>query len=344
MADLHVRELHPGFGAEVEGLDPQIPLDDETCRQLRNLFDERGVLLFRKLDIDLPFQKYLAHMLIGQDAPQPEAGGEGQEKDQRRDFMFVSNREPGGGAPYGRLLFHCDMMWSETPHQALSLYGVDVEEPTVPTLFASMAHGWDTLPADLRARVEGLHAVHGHDTTYPNRGADENVLESVFDQPKTTTTEARPSSPTHRPDAVVRVPAGDPEDRGALTGGERGAAGGAVRAPLRPRERVPARLAQGRPGDLGQRSRCSMRGRTSASTGPLVRSARCSPRFPSRSTRRCSRSSASSRSADADGIPQPRGAIDRLIIVPSDSRAGVAEKLWPECLPEQYHGLLPRLR
>jgi taurine dioxygenase len=199
MADLQVRELHPGFGAEVEGLDPQIPLDEETCRRLRDLLDERGVLVFRNLDIDQAFQKYLAHMLIGQEVPQSEPGAEGRAGDERRDFMFVSNRETGGGAPYGRLLFHCDMMWSETPHQALSLYGVEVEEPSVPTLFASMAHGWDTLPADLRARVEGLHAVHGHDTTYPNRGADEDVLESVFDQAKTTTTEvARPHPRTGR--------------------------------------------------------------------------------------------------------------------------------------------------
>ena len=69
---LQVRELHPGFGAEVAGLRPEIPLDDETCGQLRELFDERGLLVFRDLDIDPSFQRYLAHMLIGQEAP-PEA-------------------------------------------------------------------------------------------------------------------------------------------------------------------------------------------------------------------------------------------------------------------------------
>jgi taurine dioxygenase len=113
--------------------------------------------------------------------------------------MFVSNKEPGGGAPYGRLLFHCDMMWSERPHQALSLYGVDVEQPNVPTMFVSMGHGWDTLPDGLRTRVEHLHAVHGHDATYPNRGGDDDVIDSVFEQPKKTTTlVARPHPRTGR--------------------------------------------------------------------------------------------------------------------------------------------------
>jgi taurine dioxygenase len=155
--------------------------------------------VFRDLDIDQSFQRYLAHMLIGQEPPADPAQGKSPDGATRREFMLVSNKEPGGGAPYGRLLFHCDMMWSERPHQALSLYGVDVEQPNVPTLFVSMGHGWDTLPDDLRARVEHLHAVHGHDATYPNRGGGDDVIDSVFEQPKKTTTlVARPHPRTGR--------------------------------------------------------------------------------------------------------------------------------------------------
>ena len=223
--DLQVRELHPGFGAEVAGLRPEIPLDDDTVRQLRELFDERGLLVFPDLDIEAPFQRYLAHVLIGQEPPADPAPGTSPDEAARRQFMFVSNKEPGGGAPYGRLLFHCDMMWSERPHQALSLYGVDVEQPNVPTLFVSMGHGWDTLPDDLRTRVEPLHAVHGHDATYPNRGGDDDVIDSVFEQPKKTTTPVALSASVYRSDDVVRVAAGDARDRGALTGRQRGDAG-----------------------------------------------------------------------------------------------------------------------
>ena len=105
------------------------------------------------------------------------------------DQFYVSNKRPDGGAPYGRLLFHSDTMWSDAPIKVLSLYAVDVEQPAVPTVFASTVQGWNTLPEDLRARVEGLHATHGHDDRYPEREMDDDdVLRMTFEQAKTATT------------------------------------------------------------------------------------------------------------------------------------------------------------
>jgi alpha-ketoglutarate-dependent taurine dioxygenase len=46
-----------------------------------------------------------------------------------------------------------------------------------------MAHGWATLPDDLRARVEGLEARHGHEHYYPNRGGDDDVIDSYYEDP-----------------------------------------------------------------------------------------------------------------------------------------------------------------
>jgi taurine dioxygenase len=174
MSKLEVRDLGPVFGAEVLGLEPRIPLDAETCQTLRKLFDERQLLLFRDLDIDIAFQTYLSGMLIGQ------AGATGEPDAPLREYM-VSNKEPGAGAPYGRLLFHSDMMWRTDLSQLLSLYGVQVEQPAAPTLFVSTAHAWKTLPDDLRARAEGRFAVHGQDATYQDRaGGDADVLTSTF--------------------------------------------------------------------------------------------------------------------------------------------------------------------
>ena len=73
---------------------------------------------------------------------------------------MISNREEKAAAPFGRLLFHCDGMWSPEPYEMLSLYGVEVEQPTHPTLFASAVNAWEILPDDLRARLDGLHALH----------------------------------------------------------------------------------------------------------------------------------------------------------------------------------------
>src|SRR5262249_28089408 len=150
----------------------------ETLRQLRKLFDERGVLVFPDLDIDRAYQEYLVFTLVGQPPPAEPSGSD--DDDTADPVTFVSKKEEGGNAPYGRLPFPCDSMWAKEPHPSISLYGVEVEEPPVPTMFVSMGHAWDTLPDELRHRVEGLEARHGHDHYYPNRGGDDDVIDTYF--------------------------------------------------------------------------------------------------------------------------------------------------------------------
>ncbi len=184
MSQLKIRELHPALGAEVEGLVPSIPLDDETIAELRAAFDDRGVLLFRDLDIDEDFQRYLVFTLIGEQPP-----AERQERLHRDGPMLVSNKHEGGAAPYGRLLFHCDTMWAEHPQPIISLYGVKVEQPTAPTMFVSMRQGYESLPDDLRARVATLRARHGQEEGgYPNRGGDADVIDTYFEDDRSTVT------------------------------------------------------------------------------------------------------------------------------------------------------------
>ena len=184
MGELEIRELHPEVGAEIRGIDPQIPLDDATLARLREVFDERSVLVFPDFDIDEDFQRYLVFALIGEEPP-PQA----PEHDAHRGPMLVSNKADGGAAPYGRLLFHCDTMWAESPQPIISLYGVHVDGESAPTQFVSMGAGWDSLPDDLRARVEDMQARHGQeDGGYPNWGGDDDVQDTYFDQDRSTIT------------------------------------------------------------------------------------------------------------------------------------------------------------
>jgi len=186
MPQLQVRNISNAFGAEITGLPPGSDIDDETRRSLRQLFDDRGVLVFRGIDIDVAYQDKLCRMLIGDDGPGNAA---------KRDPYYVSNKEPGGYAPYGRLMFHADMMWHPQPFQVLSLYAVHVEPPTAPTLLASGTRAWESLSADLRARVESLHAVHvtgqvysrgGDDLLKPEREHEESTVKPIaYRHPRT---------------------------------------------------------------------------------------------------------------------------------------------------------------
>ena len=92
MAELQLRDLTPAFGTEITGLDPLAALADAaTTQRLRELFDTRGVLVFRDVDIDQPTQANLVRALIGMgrsptaSPARPAPNG---------DPFYVSNKEP----------------------------------------------------------------------------------------------------------------------------------------------------------------------------------------------------------------------------------------------------------
>jgi alpha-ketoglutarate-dependent taurine dioxygenase len=177
MPEITSRNLTPRFGAEVTGLESRVPLDDVTIATLRRLFDERCLLVFRDIAIDIRFQTYLSELLIGNDVPDPDALTV-------KDNFLISNREPTGAAPYGRLLYHSDQMWSAKDRvDLISLYGREVGQPATPTMFVSAVDGWDSLPDHLRKAVAHRSAIQHYDPeVYRKRAAgDENVLVSTYD-------------------------------------------------------------------------------------------------------------------------------------------------------------------
>jgi taurine dioxygenase len=186
---LTITDITAAFGAEISGVDPSKRLSATDERLLQQTFDERGVLLFRDLhELSPAYQNYLASTVIAME----NAAGEGEKDDDTA--YFVSNKRGGGGAPYGRLLFHSDMMWAENPFQVLTLYALEVEDPVVPTTFTSATNAWNTLPDELRARVAELHAVH--QTGQQMRG-DEQKGELLQPQRERMQTSTKPIAHTH---------------------------------------------------------------------------------------------------------------------------------------------------
>jgi alpha-ketoglutarate-dependent taurine dioxygenase len=189
---MEIRPLSPGVGAEVIGFEPRIPLDNDTRDALRAAFDDRGVLIFRDLELDLAGQVYLSLLLIGQEHTVT-PGETGDHLD-----WYISNQREAAAAPYGRLQFHADGMWADDPFQVLSLYGEEVEQPAVPTIFVSGVDAWRTLPADLRARVDRLDARHTSGRVARRDLTDVLVLE-VEDAPSTVKPLAMPHPRTGQP-------------------------------------------------------------------------------------------------------------------------------------------------
>jgi taurine dioxygenase len=157
MASFRTRELCPGFGAEVLGLEPTIDMDEDDRVALRELFDEKGLLLFRDGGEGRLFQSFLVRLLDGEEDLSEQSIAETAA---RQESFYISNTLEDAAAPTGRLNFHSDAMWSLPTFEVLSLQAEHVEPPVVPTSFVSGIHAWDTLPSSLRERVTSLHATH----------------------------------------------------------------------------------------------------------------------------------------------------------------------------------------
>src|SRR5262245_437537 len=181
MTHLETRELTAPFGAEINGFDPQRPFDDDTRGLLQGLFDRRGLLVFRDLELTHAEQVRLCKMLIRKEGL--EDGDAGREIE---DNFYISNKRPDSAVPFGRLQFHSDTMWADQPFEVLSLYAIDVEAPVVPTTFVSAAYAWTTLPAELRVRVDGLEVLQTAGEV--RRGDLTDVVVTTIERPPTTVT------------------------------------------------------------------------------------------------------------------------------------------------------------
>ena len=184
MTSLDVVNLDARFGAEVHGFDPRMVLDDDVRCTLRPAFDERKLLVFPGLDINLTRQGMLAEMLIDVE-PSAEIVNADVDDEEALESSYVSNDRPGAASPFGRLLFHSDTMWSDRPFRVLSLYAAEVEPPVAPTIFACTATAWRSLPEALQTRVAGLNAFHS--AGQYKQDADDDIVESLPEQPKSTT-------------------------------------------------------------------------------------------------------------------------------------------------------------
>ncbi len=153
--DIH--PLHPMLGVEITGLDVTQRLDDEEVGFLRDTFDRHGLVLVRDVELDRTQQAYLCELLRGERIPtQQESVGLAD----KQDGFWISNKVDGAAAPFGSLMFHADSMWSEFPFDVISLYGVDVQPPAAPTLFASATMAWKALPENLQSAIRNLEAVN----------------------------------------------------------------------------------------------------------------------------------------------------------------------------------------
>ena len=169
--------LTEAIGAEVRA-DVETLLRPESGPELRRLLIERGVLLFRELNLSDEQQVALAAG-IGRIRPEGEKG----------IFKITLDQGANSQAAYlkGSFNWHLDGTHDDVPIFASLLSGRKLSEQGGQTEFANSYQAYEELPAALKDRIAGLRVVHSFAASMRRAGleptsADQAYWDSIADK------------------------------------------------------------------------------------------------------------------------------------------------------------------
>ena len=152
-----LKPYSPTIGAEIEGLSLAEPLDDATFAELHRALLEWKVLFFRDARLTparhdelarrwgpLETHPFMRHVYDNQPADAPR----------------VVRFEKGANVTGYENVWHSDVSWREEPSLGSLLHAVEVPAVGGDTLWADMGAAYDCLADDVKARIDGLTAVH----------------------------------------------------------------------------------------------------------------------------------------------------------------------------------------
>jgi taurine dioxygenase len=168
---LEVRPIDAALGAEIVGVDLSRPLDAATGKAILDAWHRYCALLIRNQSLTDP-QLVAFARLFGEleMAPPNKSGSHWLEG--FPELAIISNvkkdGQPIGSLGNGEAIWHTDMSFMEEPPAASLLYSIEIPGHGGATHLANMERAYETLPEDLKRRVEGRVAVH--DATYTSAG------------------------------------------------------------------------------------------------------------------------------------------------------------------------------
>ncbi len=162
---LDIRPFDAPLGAEVFGLDLGAPLSDADFARIHRAHLDHHVLVFRDQRITpeqhIAFSRRFGPLQIHvlrqfQLAGYPEV-------------LVVSNIKENGqpiGLGDAGHFWHSDLSYKDTPSLGSLLHAQELPSEGGDTLFSNVHRVWDTLPAELRRTIAGLHAEHTYLAKY----------------------------------------------------------------------------------------------------------------------------------------------------------------------------------
>lgn len=187
------------LGATVRGLDLSQPVSDRDFGRLLNALGAYGLLHCPDMHLDMDHFKAFS-LRFGDIQGSPIAGdnpiglgygGVGTLSNLKEDGRYV-------GAAYAGQDWHTDMSYRETIGFVNLLYGIRIPrrdgKPLGGTEFSNMHAAYDALPADLKARLDGMTASHSYEKFWEHMRLDKGA-----DRPPMTEEQRRSRPPVSHP-------------------------------------------------------------------------------------------------------------------------------------------------
>lgn len=148
--------IKPGIGSRILNTKEEL-LAGELGPQIRALLEERGVLVFPKIDFTDPEQVAFTKTL-GTFAPEMSDAGE----EKTHQITLDEKKNPGTAAYLkGSLYWHIDGTMNDTPILASLLSCKQTATWGGNTGFANTYSAWEALPAERKAEIDDLRVRHG---------------------------------------------------------------------------------------------------------------------------------------------------------------------------------------
>jgi taurine dioxygenase len=155
-----VRQIGPGFAAEIGGIRLSDSLSDAEIQELRQVWMENKVAILRGQDLSdddlLGFTKRMGTLFTHVRSM--------FHSDTHPEIMYVSNLKVDGRAlgalGDGDLSWHTDQSYTARPCWGTLLYGIEVPQDGGNTYFADLQAAYERMPADMRAAVEGKRVIY----------------------------------------------------------------------------------------------------------------------------------------------------------------------------------------
>jgi len=162
MPPLKTKPLSDALGLEVLDVDLREPLSPTRVAQVREAWYEGLILLLRNQNLTEENQVRFAEHFgpLGKTLNVHNTG-------RHPAIMLISNirkdGKPIGALPDGEMQFHTDQCYIERPVAASMLYAIEVPSVGGNTLFANAYRAYETLPDEIKRRLEGRKAINAYD-------------------------------------------------------------------------------------------------------------------------------------------------------------------------------------